>query len=481
MRDFLTSDDRSLTLADFPYFFDEEVELVYTGDPELGPDAFDEIIAWQSAFRDTGRALSLESEASNSSGTLFVGLYNQADDVVALLATEAITLEIDPPIVEKVNQAGNHQGDDDALEDSEDDSNNEEEDATSVDEEEVRTIHTPLGAVQMSGTALILLTEELGQPKMILLASSAEGLENSTQRLVDLMPVGAESSLDDCLLQGKLALCPTGVADEEGEARLSTSGQPDFAAEEDEESEEPVEDEVDTEEPSDEGDEEEAGISIIPDADLQGTIGLDETIEATLEAEQAHAWLFSSGPALVNITLQPSEPIDGILELFDPDGTLMGSSDSDFTAGEERMEYVEIPDDQDYTIVVRNFYEDGGDYTLSVESVRPADIGAADQGTLESGVTGEGTLEEGVVHSWSFEIEAPTIATITMTPDPELDGLIMLFDPNDNYLVSVDDGFSGEEEQIDSLELVEPGQYTVIVAGYTFGGGSYLILLELAP
>ncbi len=479
--DFLTADDRDPTLADFPYFFDDTIELVYSGDPELGPDAFDEIIAWQAAFRATGRLLVLTNEASGSSGTLFLGLYNQAGDVAGLLAAEDITLEIDPPIKTETDQGGESQ---EAGERVAGDNDREKAGDSEGEDKITRVVRSNIGTVQMAGTALILLTEELGQPRLIVLAASAEGLANTADRLIELMPAGVEQTLADCLLQGNLALCPTGVSDEEVEAELLSGGSPEPPLEEEvEETEEPDQDEAGSEEEVIEEDEtsEEGGDSIVPDAKLQGSIGPDETVEATLEPEQAHAWTFTDGPALLTIILLPEEPVDGILELYDPDGTLMGSSDSGYTGGEERLEYAEIPDDQLYTIVVRNFYDEGGDYTLSLETVTVEDITATDQGSLIDGESVEGNLEEGSIDSWTFEVDAPTDATITMIPDEELDGLLLLFGPDGRFIISADDGFTGEEESIQALELVEVGEYTVVVGGYFFGGGSYTLLLELTP
>jgi hypothetical protein len=199
-----------------------------------------------------------------------------------------------------------------------------------------------------------------------------------------------------------------------------------------------------------------------------------------LEANTAHAWTFSDGPAVVNIVLVPEAPIDGILELYGPDGELMGAVDSEFTAGEERLDFTEIPDDQEYTIVVRDFFEEGGDYTLSVIAVTPEDLEAIDQGSLTDGESVEGTLEDVEIHSWTFTIDAPTTADITLTPDSDLDGLLGLFDPDNQLMLIADDGFAGDEELIEEITLDELGEYIVIVGGYSLGGGSYSLLLELS-
>jgi len=477
---FLAHDDRSRTLADFPYFFGDEIDLIYTGDPELGPDAFDEIIAWQSAFRNTGRTLALADEPDSSHDTLYVGLYNQSDDVAGLLAAEDVILLIDPPIEPAdptaADPAEDAEDEDDASSETSEEDGEEDSNAGEDEEPSSRIINSDLGSVQMAGTALILLTEDSGRPTVVLLAASAEGLASTTNRLIALMPAGAEQTLADCLLQGNLALCPTNVTGEEVEAELLTGGSPEQLETDEAEEEDESEDEADME---DEADEEEES-SIIPDADLQGPIQLGETLEVTLEANTAHAWTFSEGPAVVNIVLVPEAPIDGILELYGPGGELMGSVDSEFTAGEERLDFTEIPDDQEYTIVVRDFFEEGGDYTLSIIAVTPEDLEAIDQGSLTDGEPVEGVLEDVEIHSWTFTIDAPTTANIILIPDSELDGLLGLFDPDNKLMTIADDGFTGDEEVIEEITLDELGEYIVIVGGYSFGGGSYSLLLELS-
>ncbi|RMH00644.1 MAG: hypothetical protein D6706_03375, partial [Chloroflexi bacterium] len=98
--DFLTEPSaRGFVLSDFPYFYRQPVDLVYTGDPDLGPDAFDEIIALQDAFRRVDKPLALAAAPADDHDVLYLGLYNQADDVVEILATHGISLTISPPIL----------------------------------------------------------------------------------------------------------------------------------------------------------------------------------------------------------------------------------------------------------------------------------------------------------------------------------------------------------------------------------------------
>jgi hypothetical protein len=362
MADFLTAPTREYVLADFPYFYGDDISLIYTGAPDLGPDAFDEIITLQEAFRAADRNLSLKASSSDED-SLYLGLYNQTDEVIDILVSNGISLTIQPPILTKAEMLALDEEDSDDDEedvDPEDEADTGDEDeADTRDEEEVeepdflRLIRSELGNVQMSGTALILLQEEGDHHKVIVLAASNEGLESAIGRLLDLTPINANYALADCLLQGNLALCPTNVSGEEIEAELETGGASDTAVDEEEETSPPDEEE-NPEETSD------------IDGALQGSIALGESVEGVMAEDEAHLWTFSDGPATIDIIVESGEELDAVLELYGPDNEFIDASDSGFTGDNEQILGIEIPDDGTYTIRVADFFVNGGDYTLTV-------------------------------------------------------------------------------------------------------------------
>jgi hypothetical protein len=288
LADFLvTTDDREYVLADFPYFFDNEIQLAFTGGPDLGPDAFDEIIALQAAFRRTNKELSLVGEADGDHDVLYLGLYNQAEDVEVMLKAAGVTLVIEPEIEEET---------------SEETAEGSDEEEPDPDEDLVRRIESEIGNLQMSGNTLILLNESGGNRRVIVLAASSEGLENATGRLIDLIPLNADYALADCLLAGSLAICPSDVNNEEVEFELITSGVPETTV------------------PTDTTDGDGGGTAGEFGAVFQGEIGFGETVSGSLDAEESHSWAFSDGPETVDIILAGAEGMDTRLELYDPEG-----------------------------------------------------------------------------------------------------------------------------------------------------------------
>ncbi len=340
--DFLVANGESAEgLAGFPYFFRAPVELVYSGSPELGPDAFDDVVALQSAFRAVGLPLTLTAEPNLDHDALYVGLYNQAEDVADLLERAGIELVIRPAIQPPTA----------ASEGSNENS------APSG----TRLVKSPLGDIQMAGSAIIVLDTDGERQQVAVLAASNDGLESVLARL---RPAGPHDTADfsGCLLQENLAVCPTGIENEPVEYELITTGPG-----------EPVETPGDDTGREENGNEPPAPI----DAADQGAIALDETKSAELVPDEAHAWTFQDGPTTIDIVLDSDEDMDGILELYGPDNQLLANVDSTFTGGVEEMRGIEIPDDGAYTIRVRDFFNDGGRYELSVTAGEPGSSGEA--------------------------------------------------------------------------------------------------------
>ena len=343
--DFLTSTEaRDYTLAEFPYFYDADtVDVIYSGNPELGPNAFDEIIALDEAFEPLGIDVQLAGEPNRNNDVLYLGLYNQVgDDVLEILSSEGISLTIDPvPLTaDELAQLAEEEADED-----------EEEEEAFVDE--IRVLETSLGTIQMSGSALFLLVEDGDQQSLIVLAASSEGLQVAVSRLIAMTPRNAPSALQDCLLQADLALCPTGITDEQVEAELNTGGAP-----------APV-----VVPPPDGGNGGSGGgngqLNEELNALIIGPISIGETVSGMLDSEVGHGYTFAEGPAVIDITLIASEELDGVIEVYDPNNELVNFTDNTFGGEDEEARNVEI-DSGTYTIVVRDFFGDPAEYSLSV-------------------------------------------------------------------------------------------------------------------
>ena len=437
---FLAEPGREFILNDFPYFFAGEVNLVYTGQPDLGPEAFADIIPMQKAFQRIGKTLNLAREADARTDTFYLGLYNQSDEVADILATRGISLTIEPPILTEEEQkaleekaANDNEADENGNENGENGNDNAANDNEAAPEtSQTRIIQSPLGNVQMSGMALILLDESGGRRNLIVLAASKDGLRNAANRLLDLIPLNADYAMAGCLIQGELALCPTGIADEAVEAELLTGGTPEPAA----------------------GESQPAGDLTLPpgvEAELQGVISLGETVEAELAADASHAWIFNQGPVTINISLTVGAEMDGVVELYNPDGELLRSSDNVGTGVGEEINAVEIADAGNYAIVVREFYGNSGSYSLTVtEAAGPLDDGTLnifyfvddDGEPIGEGFTSADALL-GLLAAQQYEVQVWSSSVDGPLQDDTLDGVEFLIWDSGDY--QTEDGFLDED------------------------------------
>lgn len=345
--DFLVDNGRSAEgLVSFPYFFRAPVDLVYSDGPELGPDAFDDIVALQTAFRGLGLPLALTAEPDPDRDVLHLGIYNGADDVADLLERAGVELIIRPAI-----QPPSEDGEENGTAES--------------GQAATRIIETTLGHIQMSGSALILLDTDGGRQQLVVLAASNDGLESAIHRLRAVAQMEGVD-LSGCLLQDNLAICPTEIENEPVEYELVTSGPGEV-------DESPTESEDDAGDRADDGD----GEATTANTADQGPIATGETQAGEIAAEEAHIWTFNGGPAVIDIVVDSADDLDAIVELYDPNNELLANVDSTFVGGVEEMRGVEIPDDGDYIILIRDYFNDGGNYELSVTEGEANDGGEA--------------------------------------------------------------------------------------------------------
>jgi hypothetical protein len=222
---FLSSAQRQYELADFPYFFGPQVDLVYTGDPLLGSSLLEGGSSLQTLFADKDRVLTLRVTEDEDRDTLFFGLYEQAEEVVPYLTAAQVTLLITP--TETLEEEQEPESSPDARPEA---STSPTFTQTSTGTLPITPTETlegetqgeiapapknriaiePLGEMALTATSL-LLRQTAGQREvMVVLANTEAGLKNALDRLT-------QGDLANCLLHetetntvSLLALCPTG-------------------------------------------------------------------------------------------------------------------------------------------------------------------------------------------------------------------------------------------------------------------------------
>ncbi|MGD9046747.1 MAG: hypothetical protein PVF77_01725, partial [Anaerolineae bacterium] len=207
-----------------------QVDLVYAGSPLLGSKLVKGGSDLQALFDQKGKFLSVRAGEDDTQDTLFLGLYEQAEDVQSYLEAAQVTLLITQtksvtgtmpttPTLESETEATEERPAEDR----------------SPTAGTNRIVVERLGEMAIAGTSLLLQQTEPGREVMVVLVNSEEGLESVLSRLTG-------GDLAGCLLHetrttstSRLALCPTGEATSEKEDTLPTEPPTDEAPSPDEE------------------------------------------------------------------------------------------------------------------------------------------------------------------------------------------------------------------------------------------------------
>ncbi|HNS50636.1 MAG TPA: hypothetical protein PKO09_05585 [Anaerolineae bacterium] len=191
--DFLSQADRTYAMDEFPYFFGDRVDLVYTADPLLDSDLLPASGDLQTLFLEAGKALVVEVDEEISRDTLFLGLYGEADDVEEYLAAAQVTLYLRPEEGPEVESWLDYTST-----------------LTATEEFTSRIEVASMGPVVTDGTALFLHSVQEERQVVIVLADTVPGLQAAVARLL-------KGNLEGCLLrEGRpgIALCSTGELEE---------------------------------------------------------------------------------------------------------------------------------------------------------------------------------------------------------------------------------------------------------------------------
>ncbi|HSR35288.1 MAG TPA: hypothetical protein VLY63_32355, partial [Anaerolineae bacterium] len=225
--DFLSGAERQYQLGDFPFFFGEQVDLVYTGGPLLDSSLLKGGSTLQAMFADHGKTLTVRAAEDGARDTIFFGLYEQAKDVepyleaaqVTLVFTPTETLEVEakpapatspsltqsltttPSITPSLQITPTAEPEQEAPAEAEPEPS-----------DKNRIVIEPLGEMTVSGTSLLLNQKDGAREIMVVLANTEKGLANAMDRLTN-------GNLEDCLLHetdtaqpSLLALCPAEAA-----------------------------------------------------------------------------------------------------------------------------------------------------------------------------------------------------------------------------------------------------------------------------
>jgi hypothetical protein len=216
--DFLSGAERRYDLADFPFYFRDETDLVYVGDPVLDSDLLKGGSSLQVLFAGQGKALTVRQAEDKARDTLFFGLYRAADEVEPYLAAAGVTLSVTPTTTTKDSPAVVAETSEvtitagvSATADLETPDEIAASEVTATAEVSMTADLEVMGPVVLSGTAMLILHDEGERRVLVVLASTEAGLDSAVKRLSDGDLAGCVVQKgDDAPALPIVALCPTG-------------------------------------------------------------------------------------------------------------------------------------------------------------------------------------------------------------------------------------------------------------------------------
>jgi hypothetical protein len=189
--DLLAGAERRYGLEDFPFFFQDEVDLVYAGEAPLDRSSLAPVSRLQDLLGDQGLSPAVRVDDDQERDTIILGLFDGADEAEPYLSALGITLTITPTGVA---------GDEDAPAKGVAD----EASAPVVDRIQI----DGLGEIAARGSLLLAFQEEGDRQVLLVLAGSEASLAGAVERL-------ATGNLAGCVFgqAGGLALCPVDEKD----------------------------------------------------------------------------------------------------------------------------------------------------------------------------------------------------------------------------------------------------------------------------
>lgn len=209
-----------------------------------------------------------------------------------------------------------------------------------------------------------------------------------------------------------------------------------------------------------------------------GDMRIGQTMASELPASGEHVWRFEADAAtLVSVVLDPAD-FDAVLEIYAPDGRQLAALDEGFNGDAEVVSGLELPLTGEYTIHVRSFTGDAGQYTLSLNEGGDSTLNFHDAGDLNFDETHQETLQANEAQAWFFNGRSGDPILIEVIPlSEQLDLDIWLLDPNVERLTAVDKSLTGQAEYL-RFTLPQDGQYLILVRDYFGEPGQYEITLS---
>jgi hypothetical protein len=211
----------------------------------------------------------------------------------------------------------------------------------------------------------------------------------------------------------------------------------------------------------------------------EGTIGYDDVVKRNLTAGTMQRWTFvGSTGEIATLSVAPAPGLDVTLELDDPGGTTVATSNQGGAGVPETVNQSSLVMSGAYQIRVTSVGGTAGDYALILQNQDSLPFIVFKE-NLHYGGGGSDDLTEDVDHFWNFEGSQGDFVSITLTAAESGDLVLYLNGADAVELEFMDENGQGQGEVISDLELPATGYYSIGVGELDFNPASYTLVLEL--
>jgi hypothetical protein len=201
-----------------------------------------------------------------------------------------------------------------------------------------------------------------------------------------------------------------------------------------------------------------------------------DTVSGSSTGRVTYSLQLSAGQTVM-IQVQ-SSVFDAYLEIFDSNGTMVGSDDDGGAAGTDSMLVFAAPANGTYTIVVRAFGSDnaGGAYTLSISGSDSGTTIDQSSGMIEVGATITSSSMD--FADYTISLQAGQAVLINLQSD-QFDTYLVMVNPQGNEVASNDDGGDGTNSRL-VFVADSAGIYTIRVGSCCINpaGGNFVMTVE---
>ncbi|MFQ5401319.1 MAG: hypothetical protein ACE5E7_17185 [Anaerolineae bacterium] len=206
-----------------------------------------------------------------------------------------------------------------------------------------------------------------------------------------------------------------------------------------------------------------------------GSLDSEELVSAHLPVDELHSWTFSVAASdTITVSAAATGNADILLSVVGPGGITLRSQNAAGPGLVEIMTELPLPSAGDYQIQIRSANGLAGDYALMVTDSGSYNFVFRD--LINYGDSRSALMTAESDHFWFFAGNQGEVITIAILPTDNSDLFMELYGA-DAIRVSdfIDDGNSGEPEQLTAFTLPDTGIYSIHVGEFNFEQAGYLI------